>query len=146
MKPLVSLFLSAGLVIGCSPASHAFHTTLSSQGQYPLPLVLNDGTSLVTAIDSTTPDLTPPTSPTDASLQVRAAPGLPNAFIAHWLGGACARDAVLTFTRSGARYELHLAVYSRSGACIAVGVFRAVRISTSVPIAVDSITASGSEL
>jgi hypothetical protein len=48
-------------------------------------------------------------------------------------------------TRSGARYELHLTVYSRSVACIAVGVLRAVRISTSVPIAVDSITAGGLE-
>jgi hypothetical protein len=138
----VALF-SAAAVVACSGPSSGreFSAVLqASGGTPPLPVVLSDGTGLVTGIESA------PMDPSSAysELAARADPTDPNAFIISWLGGACDNDASLTFKRAEGGYVLNVAVHGKLGlGCTAAGVARDVRIVTSSPIRVDSIVAAG---
>ena len=112
----------------------------TSDGSYRLPVVLNDETGLITRIESTPAEMQGNDYMAPA---VRVDPGDPNSFILSWLGGACDNHASLTLKRFENGYELRLAVDTAFGGCIALGVFRDVRIVTSSPISVDSIVVGG---
>lgn len=122
------------------PTAGPLRTTLGSPGHYPLPVVLIDATGLITVIEPGPAD-----ARLDTSVAVRADPGDQQAFLVSWLGGACDKDAQLTFSRSGSRYDLKLEVHHIDwvGPCILIGIGRVLLVRTSVVIPVDTIAASG---
>lgn len=136
----VGLLLTAFLAACFPPAGRPFHTTLSTpDGSNPLPVALGDETDLVIGIEPAEPA-------TSASLEplVQADPTDPSAVIVSWVGGMCDNDASLSLRPSGAGYALHLEVHQKLGlGCPAAGVLRGLRINTSRPIPLGSITTSG---
>jgi len=143
---LIAVIILGGAVVAACAApdpSRQFRTVLQFSAEAaPLPVVLNDETSLVTRIESG------PVDPQFDTLApaARTDPADPNAFIVSWLGGACDNDAVLWFTRGQGVYSLSVQVngkFAFPGGCTAVGIPRDVRIVTSSPMPIDSIVAAG---
>ena len=151
MRPTAATLLLAISLLGgaavaaCSGSSpnQQFRTVLHfSDEPAPVPVVLNDETGLVTAIES---------APMDPSFDysepaAREDPTDPNAFIISWLGGACDNDVLLWFTRGDGVYALSVEVHGRfgfPGGCVALGIPRDVRVVISSPIPVASIVAAG---
>lgn len=141
----MALLALSGAVAGCSePSSSGTFTAKleTSDGSYPLPLVLTDETGLVTGMEAAAPDPTLDYS----DLVARSDPANANAFIVSWLGGACDKNASLSFKTSEGVYELHVTTHGNigfPGGCTANGIFRDIRILTSKPLPIDSIVAAG---
>ena len=128
------------LATGClGPAGRQFRTALAEPGvAAPFPIVLGDETGLVLGIESGPVD---PGARTE--LAVHEDPTDPLAFIAVWMGGAIDDDAVLSFRRVGSGFALRLDVHRGFGDSTSEGIARSLRILTTEPIPVESITASG---
>ena len=139
VKRSLALSVLVCLFVGCSGADEAsvFRTALPQEVDPPLPVVLRDGTGLVSTIG-------PATDPSGAqpTAEVLPDPSDPKAFVITWLGGPCERDAALSFTSQGGRYLLVLAA-SQKGDCLLIGNPRGVRIATTVAIPISSIDVTG---
>src|SRR3954469_21249846 len=123
------------LVAACSlpPAGRLFRTSLPNAGYAPFPIVLGDETALVTGIEAA-----PAGGDPSGGAALRVDPEGANAFIATWMGGLCASDATLSFTRVGSGYALHLESHKPlTASCPAVGIVRDLRIRTSGAIALE---------
>jgi hypothetical protein len=139
---LAFALLVAVLVAGCQPAGRAFQTSLPTSERDPLPVTLTDESGLVTGIgpaevDPVWNDFVP---------AVHASPNDPNAWILSWLGGYCDQDTAVWFGVLQGGYVASVAVHKKFGlfgGCPAAAVPRAIRIATSKPIPVESITAAG---
>lgn len=145
LRMVLSVGLGASIVLAAcgSPADRPFRTTLASpDGSYPLPVLLGDETGLVTRIEPAAFDST---ARYDLDLAAQADPTDPRAFVVTWLGGACDNDAGLSYKPGPGGYLVRLEVHGKVGlgGCIALGIPRGVRIVTSSPIALDTITAAG---
>ena len=138
----IAIGLSLAVVVAAClpPAGTLFRTTLSTpDGAYPLPVALGDQTGLIVEIEPAEPDSAARIEPL-----VQPDPTDPNAFVVTWLGGACDNDATIAFQRSGSGYALHLEVHDKIGlGCSDLGILRGLRITTSTPVPLNSITASG---
>ena len=138
-----SLGLSLAVVVAAClpPAGTLFRATLSMpDGSHSLPVALGDQTGLVVEIEPTEGDPTVGSEPL-----VRADPTDPNAFIVTWIGGACDNDAAIAFRPSGSGYAIDLEVHEKVVmGCVALGILRGLRIRTSTPVPLGSITASRS--
>lgn len=138
---LTGAILTAVLAACGPPPGVLFNTTLSTpNGEFPLPVALGDTSGLVVGIEPAQVD---PGDFRDAG--VLADPTGPNAFILTWLGGMCDSDAALVLSPSDSGYEIRLAVRERIGSCPGAGILRGLRIETSEPIPVATITISGSK-
>ena len=133
----------AAAVVACGPpAGRLFNTTLTNpDGSYPLPVTLGDQTNLVVGIEQGPREPFPDFEPA-----VRSDPADPKALIVTWLGGACEHETVVSFWPEGDGY--YLMISSRGGpslfgGCPAIGLFRAIRIKTSEPVAIDLINLIG---
>lgn len=135
-------FLAAALTACGEPPGVVFRTVIPDLGgERPLPVVLGDKTGVVVGIGPAQFD-----SSDFRDAGVLADPTSANAFILTWLGGMCDSDAAVAFTSSGSSYDLGLAVHEKLGfGCPAAGVLRGLRIETSQPIPVRSITISGAK-
>ncbi len=133
--------LVAVVVAACQPEGRIFQTTLRTEFTDPLPVAFTDQTGLVTGITQAAAD---PAAIGNAPA-VRAAQGDPNGLVLTWLGGACDQDtAARLHVLSGGNVVLNVSVHEKLGlGCTAAGVPRAIRITTSGPIPVDSITVAG---
>jgi hypothetical protein len=136
--------MAIGLLVVVSVAAcgssegRRFETALPTSDHDPLPVVLRDGTGLVTGIEPAEYD-----PQADVEPSVAADPTDPGTFIVSWLGGLCEGDALLTFWPSDSAYALHLEIHGKlSTGCPALGVGRALRIKLSGPISADSILVS----
>ena len=130
----------AVLVVACQPAGRAFQTTLPTPERDPLPVTLTDDTGLVTGIAPA--DFDPAWNILVPTLH--ADPDDPNASILAWLGGACDQDTTVWFHELHGGYVLNVAVHEKFGfGCTAAAVLRAIRITTSSPVPVDSVTVAG---
>ena len=133
---LVAIAISA-----CGPpAGRLFETALPFAGGDPYPVVLGDSTGLVTGIEPAEVDVWAFSDP-----RVEANPADPNAFILGWQGG-CDTEAAISFSRSETSYGLNLVVRGGPGlfgGCPAMAIPRGLRITTSSPIAIDSIVVYG---
>jgi hypothetical protein len=128
------------VVAACGPPPGTLFEVMLADpdGSYPLPVVLGDDTGLVTGVEAVAFDeaLPPP------SIQVD--PQDPNAFVVTWLGGACDDNATLSFYALETGYALDLVTRRELGlGCIALGVFRGLRIDLSSPVDVDTISFTG---
>ena len=133
--------LVAALVVACQPAATTFRTSLPTDERDPLPVTLTDETGLVTgiapaAVDPAWHDFVP---------ALHALPNDPNAAVLSWMGGVCDQDTTVWFGVLHGGYVLSVAVNERFGfgGCPAAAVLRAIRIATSRPIPVDSVTVAG---
>ena len=127
------------LVAACQPEGQAFKTTLRTESINPLPVTLTDESKLVTGI--TQAAVNPATTGNDPA--VRADQDDPNGLVLTWLGGACDQDAAVWFGLLNGGYVLNVSVHGSAADCPASAVPRAIRIATSRPIPVDSITVAG---
>lgn len=135
----IGLVVAISVAACGSPEDRRFETALPTSDYDPLPVVLRDETGLVLGIEPARFD---PQGP--GELRVEADPIDRAALLVSWLGGLCEGDAALTFWRSDSTYALHLAISRKPGTgCPALGVGRALRITTSSPIPADSILVSG---
>ena len=141
---VIGAILTAALMTACGgPQGVAFSATLSNpNGEFPLPVTLNDITGLVVGIGPTQMDFA----------GFRDAGILPDpsgeiGFIITWLGGMCDSDAALAFSSTSSGYDLHLAIHGKLGlgGCPAAGILRALRIEASKAIPVGTIAISGSK-
>lgn len=135
------VLLATVLVAACQPEGRIFETTLNTEFNHPLPVAMTDETSLVTGIVQAAAD---PTT-TGNEPAVRADQDDPKGLVLAWLGGECDQDAALRFHVVNGGYVLNLATHGKLGlgGCPATGVPRAVRITVSRPIPVDSTTVAG---
>ena len=128
------------LATGClGPSGRQFRTSLPEPGvAAPFPIVVGDETGLVVGIEP---------GPIDPwariELAVHEDPTSQMAFIAVWMGGAIDDDAVLSFRRVGSGFALSLDAHRGLGNSTSEGIARSLRIVTTEPISVESITASG---
>ena len=134
-----ALVILAIAVVACgSPKGRLFHTTLTTpDGSYPLPVTLGDRTNLVIGMDPGARDSSVSVDPS-----VRSDPSDPNVLIVGWLGGMCDGESVVSFWPGDDGYWLTVATRGRpglGGGCPAAGVPRAIRITTSEPVAADQI-------
>lgn len=144
MRRMSFLLLVAVALAACSapPSSRLFQTDLRPGGDRPYPVVLSDETGLVTGIEP---------GPMEPGFDygepaIRADPINPNAFILSW-GGGPGEDAALFFKAFQDGYLLGLEAHTGSGlfgGSTGELVLRDVRITTSSPIALESIVAGGS--
>jgi hypothetical protein len=143
--PRLTVLAVAVLVAACSlpPAGRLFRTSLSNgDGYAQIPIALGDETDLVTGIEAAPAGAEAP----GAGASVRADLAGTNAFIVTWMGGLCATDAALSFTRAGSGFALHLEGHQPPlASCSMVGIGRDLRIRTSTPIPLDLIAATGNE-
>jgi hypothetical protein len=112
------------------PAGTIFRTTVEGpDGTYAQEVVLGDRTGLVTGIEPA--DLgdqnafDPPTVAIDG--------GNPNTLIFRWSNGACDRPAI-ALSRSGDRFDLRVDPREKFGSCMAILLFRSIRIHLTEPI------------
>lgn len=132
--------LVAALVVACQPSGRAFQTTLPNAERDPLPVTLTDETGLVTGI---APAVVDPAW-NDFVPTVHALPNDPNGLVVGWMGGSCDQDTTVWFHVLHGGYVLNVAVHEKFGlGCAGAAVLRAIRIVTSSPIPVDSVTAAG---
>ena len=128
------------LVTACQPEGRIFETTLGADINAPLPVTLTDETTLVTGVMVAAVD--PATTGNEPA--VRADQDDPNGLVLTWLGGACDQDAAVRFQILSGGYVLNLATHEKFGlGCVASAVARALRITVSRPIPIDSITVAG---
>jgi hypothetical protein len=139
---VIGAILMAILASCGGPPGTLFHATLTdAAGAYPLPVTLGDTTGLVLGVRAGQFD---PADFRDAG--ILADPAEPEAFIVTWLGGACDSDAVLTFRTTGSGYDIELAEHQKLGlGCTAQGILRGLRVETSAPILLSTITISGAK-
>jgi len=101
---------------------------------------MTDATGLVTGISQAAVD----SATTGNDPAVRADEDDPDALILTWLSGACDQDTAVRFQVLNGAYVLNLAIHEAfSTGCRALAVPRGLRIATSRPIPVDSITVAG---
>jgi hypothetical protein len=133
--------LVAILVVACQPASRTFQTTLRPEFNDPMPVTLTDETGLVSGIAEAEVDAA---TFNDFSPRLRAVPNEPNASVLTWIGGMCDTNTTVRFHVLNGGYVLNLANHVTFGTgCPAAAVPRALRIETSSPIPVDSVTVAG---
>ena len=127
--------LVALLVAACAgdPAGTLFRTTVGDPDEgYAQEVVLGDRTGLVEAIEPA--ELTAAQDPVVAIDEDDA-----NALIFRWSNGACDRPAI-SFSRSGDRFDLRVDPRRRFlSSCMAILLFRAIRIRLTEPIALNRI-------
>ncbi|HEX7948914.1 MAG TPA: hypothetical protein VF494_01090 [Candidatus Limnocylindrales bacterium] len=143
MRPLAIGAILAVVLAACLPPPGVlFHATLADpEGGYPLPITLGDTTGLVVGVGAARFD---PADFRDAG--VLADPANPKAFIVTWLGGACDNDATLAFRTTDSGYDIELGVHEKLGlGCIALGILRGLRVETSAPVSVSTVTISGAK-
>ncbi len=134
----VSLF-AVLLAAACQPTGQSFQVTLRTEFSDPLPVTLTDETGLVTGITQATFGPAAGNAPA-----LHGDPADPNASILTWVGGMCDSDTAVVFRMLHGSYVLNVSIHQRFGlGCPAAGVPRAIRIGTSRPIPVDSITVAG---
>lgn len=139
-RALALTLLVAALVVACQPAATTFRASLPTDERDPLPVTLTDETGLVTgiapaAVDPAWNDFVP---------AVHADPNDPNAAVLSWLGGVCDQDTIVWFGVLHGGYVVSVAVHEKFGTgCASAAVPRAIRIATSRPIPVDSVTVAG---
>lgn len=143
MKPWLIALIGAAVLASCGqPPGARFTTTISTpNGELPLPVTLVDTTGLVVAIGPAEIDQA---DFRDAG--VLPDPGNPTAFVLTWLGGMCDNDVALVLSSTDSGYDLNLAIHQKlGGGCPAAGVLRAIRVETTAPIPVATISISGSK-
>ena len=122
---------------GCqpTPTGRTFQVTLRTAPHDPLPVALIDQTGLVTGI------VQPVDPPSSVEPALRADPTDENAATLTWTGGVCDADITVTFLVLDGGYVMNLTARERPGSgCPLAGVPRAIRISTSEPIPIGSVT------
>jgi hypothetical protein len=133
MRRLAGVLLAAIVMSACTadPAGTTFRTTVEApDGSYAQEVILGDQTGLVTGIgpgalgDQNAFD--PPTVAIDE--------GDPNTLIFRWANGACDRPAI-ALSRSGERFALRVDPREKVGSCMAILLFRSIRIHLTEPIA-----------
>jgi hypothetical protein len=134
--------LLALLVVACGPpAGTLFKTTLTTEdGSYPMPVTLGDTTGMVVSVEPTTVAAWPGDEPA-----VTAEPGNPNVLILSWMGGACESETVVGFWPVDGGFGMYVAPRGGpglGGGCPAIGLFRAVRITLTEPVAPGLISFS----
>lgn len=136
------ILLVAVLATACRIEGRAFQTTLRSDSVDPLPVTLTDATGLVTGIAQAEVD--PATTLNDVLPVLHTPPSDPSAAVLTWMGGLCDQDTTLWFHVLNGGYVLNVTTHGKLGlGCPAAGVYRAVRMTTSRPIPVDSIIVAG---
>ncbi|HLO35985.1 MAG TPA: hypothetical protein VK194_07875 [Candidatus Deferrimicrobium sp.] len=131
--------LATVLVAACQPEGRIFQVTLTGSDA-PLPVVMTDETTLVTGISEAAVE----SATTANDPAVRADQDDPDVLILTWLGGACDQDTAVWFGPQPGGYVLNLAIHEAfTTSCRALGVPRGLRIVTSRPIPVNSVTVAG---
>ncbi|MES1239429.1 MAG: hypothetical protein ABUL57_01055 [Chloroflexota bacterium] len=136
MRRLLSLTLIAPLLAACGvfagadPSGTLFRTTVASpDGSYVQEVVLGDQTGLVTGIE--------PVEIVDASgfdpPTIEADEGQKNTLVFRWANGACDRPAI-SFVRLQDHLSIKVSPRPQGGACMAILLFRAVRIHFKEPV------------
>jgi hypothetical protein len=136
-RSLVATTLVVGVLVACQPAGRTFQVTLQDASGDPLPVSLADRTGIVTGI-SQEAGFTVSIEPV-----VRADPGEPRALVLVWLGGACDASVTVNVVKQEGSYVIGLASHERTGGCTLAGTPRAIRITTSEPLPIDSIIVTG---
>ena len=137
MQRLAGALLAAVLLAACAgdPSGTIFRTTVESRdGSYPQEVVFGDKTGLVTGIEPFAWDGQSAFDPPALAIDEHD----PNTLIFQWGNGACDRPAI-AFSRSGDRFGLRVDPRASPGSCMALLLFRAVRIHLAEPIAPDRI-------
>jgi len=140
MRVVVGLILAVLLAACAPPAGTLFRLTLvDPQGDFPLPIAMGDQTGKVVEIEA---------DPWDTSWElvpsITADAKDPNVLIVRWMGGACDNDASLAFYDAASGPALDLTTHGKIGlGCTAQGIYRGIRITTTEPVAPDSITFTG---
>jgi hypothetical protein len=132
------ILLVAILLAGCQAEGRTFQITLPTVDKVPLPVTLTDETGLVTGI---TQVAVLPAMGNDPALH--ADPSDSSGAVLTWLGGACDTDTALRFLMLNGGYILNVSTDGGSANCPASAVPRAIRIGTSRPIPVASISVAG---
>ncbi len=131
--------LVAVLVVACQPEGRIFEVTLRTEYNRPLPVSLSDETGLVTGITQAAAD---PATGNEPALQADQAD--PNTSILTWQGGACDTNTDVVFHVLHGGYVVNVSSHEGIGTgCPAAAVPRAIRLATSHPIPVDSVTVAG---
>ena len=132
MRRAVTIALFALLAAGCGdPAGRIFRTTVAGpDGSYAQEVVLGDQTGLVVGLEpgeiGANDAFDPPSVSSD--------PADPNTLVFRWSNGACDHPAI-SLVRSGDRYRISVNPRPSLGACMAILLFRAVRIRFSEAVA-----------
>ena len=133
----VSLVAVVVLIAGCAsdPRGTLFRTTVAGpDGSYAQEVVLGDQTGLVTSIEPAEIDgpdgFDPPSVASD--------PDDPTTLIFRWSNGACDRPAI-SFSRSSEHVWLRVEFREKLGGCMAILLFRAIRIHLSQAIPAEQI-------
>ena len=137
MHRLAGALLAAIVVSACAvdPAGTAFRTTVAApDGSYAQEVVLGDQTGLVTGIDPLTWDGENAFDPPAVAVDEHD----PKALVFRWANGACDQPAI-AFSRSGDRFTLRVDPREKFGSCMAILLFRSIRIHLTEPIAPDRI-------
>lgn len=104
-----------------------------ADGTYPLPVMLLDGTGLVTGL------VAPAAGVPAFESGVTNANGKPDRLLYTWLGGACDTLTKLTFERSASGFRLRAETETSGGYCILIGLNREVVITLSEPVDARSV-------
>ncbi len=116
---------------GGDPVGTLFRTTVEgSDASYPQEVVLGDQTGLVTGIEPLAWDGQSAFDPTTVTVDAHD----PNTLVFQWSNGACDRPAI-SFSRSSDRFELRVDPRAQFGSCMAILLFRAIRIHLTEPVA-----------
>jgi hypothetical protein len=121
---VATLGLVAIALVGCSMFPRTFGFSFPAEGNIgALPVVLTDETGLV--VDA---DAAPIGGPQPANSEgMRLPDGIPNAIIAHWIGGACDESVAIRATGStGVTFSVKTT--RKPGGCDGIGVPRQVLI------------------
>lgn len=133
MHRLAGALLAAIVMSACGgdPAGTIFRTTVEGpDGSYAQEVILGDQTGLVTGIDPSTLDGQSAFDPPTVAIDEHD----PNTLIFRWANGACDRPAI-TLSRSGDRFDLRVDPREKFGSCMAILLFRSIRIHLTEPIA-----------
>ena len=140
-RAVALILLVALLGVACQPEGRTFQTTLQTEYTNPLPVTLTDETGLVTGIAQAEVD---PATLSDVLPVVHAPVNDANASVLTWEGSACDQDTTVWFHVLHGGYVLNVAVHEKLGTgCPAAAVPRAIRMTTSRPIPIDSIVVAG---
>lgn len=109
----------------------------------PLPVTFWDRTGLVAGIKTTEWSQ----SAEDSALGIHAIPGVPNALSARWMGGACEDHVTLTLLEESDHLALRVdsSMSLLTWGCVALGVFREIRITFRRAISPDEVALSQSD-
>lgn len=109
----------------------------------PLPVTFWDRTGLVVGIKAT--EWTQ--SAEDSALGIHAIPGVPNALSARWMGGACEDHVTVTLLEESDHLALRVdsSMSPLTLGCVALGVFRELRITFRREITPDEVALSQSD-